>query len=397
MSWVTVGAMVCLATTALAARINTRPTSDADQAASPGNRLLIDTTPQQPAEPSSSIVITDFSRELGVIKHHPLMARQAAGGGAQPTKDAAGDNSHASSTKSSEAPTKTDSSSSSSTRTGVFASASASDQPFKNPEPFDGTRLILPEDTTDSCARFMNKLASDPVVRKCSPISLLDKVSFCTMHDPVAETLLTSTQTSTDFFQAKRSLPNLARILDTACHADVNTCDNYFGKLLSNMTADANCSQDLHKAKLNDQNAVLSAYLGLKGYRPMYAATCLIDPDKEQYCYALAVAGGGGASSNTDLFLYPMVYGTKPQLSPAPTCGWCTKSVMAIFHDASSHRSQEVSKVYEGAASAINTVCGNAFVNGSLPAAVSAATGLQPQLLSTATLTATLLLLTTIF
>lgn len=192
MSWLTMGTIACLATTTLAATINPRLTPEADQLPSPGRPLVIDITPQHPSDPSPSILITDFSRELGIVKHDALMARQA-GGGAQPTKDSAGDNSQSSSTKSADSPTKTDSSSQSATRTGVFATASASDQPFKLPQPFDGTRLILPEDTTDSCARFMNRLAADPVVRQCSPISLLDKVSLCYLLYSAAGFLLTLT------------------------------------------------------------------------------------------------------------------------------------------------------------------------------------------------------------
>lgn len=364
-SWLTMGTMLCLASSTLAARLHPMPTRRIvpDAVAAPANVPSIEQTPPMANDAPPGVSVTDFTRELGLVRHNPLVARQQ--GGAQPTKDAAGGD-DSSTTTSAPASKATKSSSQTSESAAAPTSTSSSDStPFTLPIPYDGEPPFLAATVTDPCRSFMRTLVKDPVVRKCTPFSLLDK-------------------TSTQFFNIKKRITDLVRVLDTSCKADVTTCDDYFGKLATNMTSSTICGNDL---KDNKNEEIQFAFHGLRAYRMLYSATCLIDPGSSQYCYAAAT---NNASVSSDVFLYNMAYGLQPTSNPPPSCSWCTNSVMSIFHSAAAQRSQDVSKVYEVTAGQINTVCGATFVNSSLPTAVNASPRLAPQWMTLVTLVVTL-------
>lgn len=56
------------------------------------------------------------------------------------------------------------------------------------------------------------------------------------------------------------------------------------------------------------------------------------------------------------------------------TCSACLQNTMAVLGAAAANRSQPVAGVYEGAARVVNSFCGPAWVNASLPAALSGGT-----------------------
>lgn len=369
-SWLTMGTMMCLATSTLAARLHPMPTRRIvpDAVAAPANVPSIEQTPQVANEAAPGVPVTDFTRELGLVRHNPLIARQQ--GGVQPTKDSAGGD-DSSSTTSAPASKATKSSSKTTDTAAAPTSTSSTDSgQFTLPVPYDGEPPFLAASVADTCRSFMRTLVKDPVVRKCTPFSLLDK-------------------TSAQFFNMKKRMTDLVRVLDASCKADVNTCDDYFSKLATNMTTSGICGNDL---KDNKNEEIQFAFHGMRAYRMLYSATCLIDPGSSQYCYAAAT---NNASVSSDVFLYNMAYGLQPTSNPPPSCSWCTNSVMGIFHSAAAQRSQDVSKVYEVTAGQINTVCGATFVNSSLPAAVNASLRLAPHWMTMITLLATLLILFT--
>lgn len=119
----------------------------------------------------------------------------------------------------------------------------------------------------------------------------------------------------------------------------------------------------------------------------LYAATCLQNPATQNYCFASAVTN---VTNPSDIFFYSMPLGLPLPGGSTPSCGYCTTQTMAIFHTATSDRSQKISSTYRDAARQVNTICGPGFVNdtatsgaGRLVAAPNAAATLVTALFAT--------------
>ncbi|KAK4092385.1 hypothetical protein Purlil1_3006 [Purpureocillium lilacinum] len=217
------------------------------------------------------------------------------------------------------------------------------------PSPFDNN---IPSDfkldsSDNRCPNFMSRLLSDPTFKRCYPISML-------------------VQTSRGFFDAEKKLLSIVRVLDAACKADVSTCTDFLSQAAQNLTTEANCKAEIDQR----QSLVLEAWRGLKAYEVLYKATCLQDNATSMYCFANAVTN---LTTPSDSFLYFVPFGLALPGSSTPSCNWCNKETMAIYRAASADRQQFVADKYEPAARQINAVCGPNFVNGTLPAAQSAA------------------------
>lgn len=167
-------------------------------------------------------------------------------------------------------------------------------------------------------------------------------------------------KTSRGFFEARTQLLGIVRVLDATCAANVTYCTEFFDVAARNLTSEENCKKEWDK----DDITVKQFLYGLKSYEMMYKATCLQIPDDDMYCFANAVTNLTSPSNN---YVYYLPYNYSLPGSSAPACSWCTQETMNIFHAASTDRSQPVTLVYEGAARQINTLCGMAFVNGTLP------------------------------
>lgn len=131
-------------------------------------------------------------------------------------------------------------------------------------------------------------------------------------------------------------------------------------KAARNLTETENCETEWK----NGLSTVMQAYRGLMSYEMMYTATCLQDPDSENYCFATAVTN---TSTPSDTYLYFLPYNLSMPGSSTPSCTWCNQETMGIFHAAASNRRQLIATTYEGAARQVNTMCGQSFVNSTLP------------------------------
>ncbi|GAB0132643.1 hypothetical protein EsDP_00001072 [Epichloe bromicola] len=202
-----------------------------------------------------------------------------------------------------------------------------------------------------SCPEFMTNLLSHPTFKSCYPISML-------------------IQTSTGFFNARKQLVSIVKVLDATCAADVTACTDFLSKAAQNLTSEVNCKREFEQ----NQTQVLLAYRGLRAYKVLYSATCLQDDTSNSYCYANAVTN---LSTPSDAYLYFMPYGMSLPGASRPTCSRCTQKTMSIYHSAAADRRQLVASKYEDAAQQVNTLCGPNFVNSSLPAAENGALSTQ--------------------
>ncbi|KAJ2971282.1 hypothetical protein NQ176_g7769 [Zarea fungicola] len=218
------------------------------------------------------------------------------------------------------------------------SSSDATSSPL--PSPFDDAPSSIfksPSSTTDACPTFMKTLLNDPTFKKCYPLSMM-------------------LQTSNSFFQAEKQLVSIVRVLDATCAADVNKCDQFLTQAAKNLLDASNCKKEYD----SNQGQVIAAFDGLRAYKTLYAVTCLQNPQTQNYCFASAVTN---VTNPSDIFFYSMPLGLPLPTSTTPSCGWCTSQTMAIFHAASSDRSQKISSTYKDAARQVNTICGPGFVN----------------------------------
>lgn len=93
----------------------------------------------------------------------------------------------------------------------------------------------------------------------------------------------------------------------------------------------------------------------------MYSATCLQNPESQNYCFATAVTN---TSNPSDIYFYSMPYNLSLPGSSTPSCGFCTDETMGIFHAATADSSMPIAATYPEAARQVNTICGPDFVNG---------------------------------
>ncbi len=156
----------------------------------------------------------------------------------------------------------------------------------------------------------------------------------------------------------------MVRVLDATCAADVDSCTEFMNTAANNLTAKANCEDEFN----NGLSTVVDAYNGLINYQVMYSAGCLQDRATEQYCYANAVTN---TSTSSDAYIYFLPYALALPGSSLPSCSWCNKETMDIFHAATAHRNLPISDTYADAARIFNNLCDPNFVNGTLPQALA--------------------------
>ena len=251
------------------------------------------------------------------------------------------------------------------------------------PVPFDGTSSseFKMEDGDDSCPDFIRSLLKSDSFNDCDPISMLILVSDFRLntvaYDSVHE-LTEKKQKSKGFFNAKKQITSMVRVLDAGCAADVDSCADFMSTAAQNLTAKENCQEEYD----GGLTVVTEAYNGLMNYQTVYSATCLQDPDTDQYCYASAVTN---STDSSDSYIYFLPYDLELPGSSTPSCSWCNKETMDIYHAASADRDLLISNTYEEAARLINNLCDADFVNGTLADEVeSRAMGILPSWVSMA-------------
>ncbi|TQV99608.1 C6 transcription factor [Cordyceps javanica] len=289
---------------------------------------------------AAPMTVTHFTRQLDLVKRDPnalvevrgTVVVRAGSGDAVAAEPAKGSSDSSSSDSSSASSTSSPSSSSSS------STAEATSSPL--PSPFDDSPASIfksSSSTSDACPDFMRKLLADPTFRQCYPLSMM-------------------LRTSTGFFQAEKQLVSIVRVLDATCAPDADRCADFMTQAAKNMLDAANCKKEYDA----NQGKVTDAFLGLRAYRVLRAATCLQDPAAQNYCFAGAVTN---VTNPSDIFFYAMPLGLPLPGGAAPSCGTCTAQTMAIFHAATGDRSQKIAATYRDAARQVNTICGPGFVN----------------------------------
>lgn len=227
------------------------------------------------------------------------------------------------------------------------------------PSPLDTALASSFTDSQDACASFVTNMLADSDFKRCYPLSMLLQVNKIITSGGI-RVANASTQGSKSFFEASKSLVTIVQTLDAACEADVDFCTDYLSDVAASLISDENCRSEYER-----RNSVIDqAYKGLSAYQPLYAATCLQDPDTSQYCYATAVTN---LTTAANVYLYFLPLNMSYPGSAAPTCNWCLEETMAIFQSTSANRSKHIANTYESAAVQMNTVCGPEFVNDTLP------------------------------
>jgi len=236
------------------------------------------------------------------------------------------------------------------------ASPTSIDPDSPLPTPFDGTLAseFRTDDGDNSCPDYISRLLSSPTFNDCFPLSML-------------------VTKSDSFFEARRQLTSMVRVLDASCGADVDSCGDFMNTAARNLTAKENCREEYNQGV----TVVTDAYYGLINYEVMYAATCLEDPDTDQYCYAGALTNH---TNTSDRYIYSLPYNLSLPASSNPTCSWCNQETLNIFHAAAADRSLPISETYEEAARIFNNLCDPDWVNGTLPEAALAGHAALPPL-----------------
>ncbi|RHZ43446.1 uncharacterized protein CDV56_101262 [Aspergillus thermomutatus] len=191
--------------------------------------------------------------------------------------------------------------------------------------------------TAESCPKFFNAFLSNSTVTSCYPISLL-------LHD------------STSFFHTLTSATATSHVLDLSCAASVDTCTSIFNRLATNLLKDDACGKDY---KLGNP-LVTDAYTGFITYEPVYRASCLKNPDTNDYCFVDAATN---ASSPQNIDTYSLPAGSSIVAEPWPTCNECLQASMDIFSHWAQVDGQPLDTSYLPSALALNRHCGDNFAN----------------------------------
>ncbi|EGX94114.1 C6 transcription factor, putative [Cordyceps militaris CM01] len=323
------GIMTVLVAGAAAATQQWRPPAPASTPTIPSwTNPEVDQPPSNHVRVPAPMTLTHFTRQLDLVRRDPDAVIEIRGTAVAASSDSASSSSASSAS----------SASSSATPTSSSPSSSSTSSPL--PLPFDDAPTSIfksSSSTTGACPNFMKKLLDDATFKKCYPLSMM-------------------LRTSTSFFQASKSLVSIVRVLDATCAADVAQCDTFLTQAAKKMLDASNCKTEYDA----DQGQVTEAFNGLRAYKVLYAATCLQNPATQNYCFASAVTN---VTNPSDIFFYSMPLGLPLPGGSTPSCGPCTTQTMAIFHAATSDRSQKISSTYRDAARQVNTICGPGFVN----------------------------------
>lgn len=140
-----------------------------DSASIPSLTLAADDRLQTADPADFDIQITDFTREVGLVKREPRPEKEDSGGtesSKEPSSTSLGKHTGKSATKTAE-----------SSKSEKPAESTSTPSPL--PSPFDGIPFsdFKTNGEDDSCPNFMRDLLSDPTFKKCYPVSMMLQVS----------------------------------------------------------------------------------------------------------------------------------------------------------------------------------------------------------------------------
>ncbi|KAM5432905.1 hypothetical protein McanMca71_005560 [Microsporum canis] len=216
------------------------------------------------------------------------------------------------------------------------------------PTAFDTNRS---DNTTASCATFFDNFLSNSTFNECVPVSVL----------------LT---TSNSFFQNTKSFALITRTLDAACDVSADRCTSllsYYADMIGRNDA---CGEDLSRG----HPLVIAAKTGFQAYKAMHDATCLKNPETDNYCFAEAISD---PDMTANVYIYHLGLGNSLSAG-RPKCGKCLAATMQVFRTAARDKKQPVSEVYVSAAKQVNIACGPTFVSTSISSGTRLSSRSQP-------------------
>ncbi|KKZ62215.1 hypothetical protein EMCG_03353 [[Emmonsia] crescens] len=228
-------------------------------------------------------------------------------------------------------------------------------KPTKTGSPPEKTKSPTPTDSNDNTPHpspFDSNLGSNFTNPACESFfqSFISNSSF---QDCLAISLLL--QSSLSFFEASRSVVRLARTLDAACSVPRDSCNALMNDLASELASKDVCGEDL---KLQ-QPVAIQAHNGLRSYGTIHDATCLKNPDTDNYCFSDALTN---TTTPANSYIYYLPLGMPLPGSSRLTCNKCLQATMQSFSRAAMADNQPISRTYLPAAQQINIVCGPSFV-----------------------------------
>lgn len=203
------------------------------------------------------------------------------------------------------------------------------------PSPFD-TNLNTKNFTAEGCPAFFEGFLNDDAFNDCVPMSLFIR-------------------TSSSFSGIARSFARMTRLLEIACATPKERCSRIMSDLAEKILEDDACGVDYDRGN----PLVKMARDGFLSYPYVRDATCLMNPDTDNYCYADA-----STNSTSTAGVYPFYIGVGLTYPPGvrPICNRCLQAVMQIYADAAKNKEQPVSGIYNDAAEKINIGCGPSFI-----------------------------------
>ena len=201
------------------------------------------------------------------------------------------------------------------------------------PTPYDTLSYNFANKT--SCLNFYKNWRTNRTITNCHAISLL-------------------LENSNSFFHTLSSATSTSHVLDTSCAQNITTCSAIMKSLASDLLKPTNCGEDYD----NGNSVVKGTYADLVAYEPMYRATCLTNPDTENYCFVDAVSN---STSPDDYDVYFVPLGNALGETSKPSCGRCLRASMDVFADWASVDGQPLDGSYLPSARVVNGHCGEGF------------------------------------
>lgn len=222
------------------------------------------------------------------------------------------------------------------------------------PTPFDTISYNFANET---CTTFFTNFLANSTITDCHAISLL-------------------LENSNSFFHTLSSAAATSRVLDVTCSQSVTKCASIMTNLASEMIKTENCGDDYSTGN----SVVQGTYQDLMAYEPVYRASCLTNPDTNDYCFVDAVQNTTAAN---DYNVYFIPVGTPLTKSGNLTCNECLQASMDIFAQWAKVNNQALDTTYVPSAKVVNKYCGANFANTNITVGsdkVTAGAGLSVQL-----------------
>lgn len=218
----------------------------------------------------------------------------------------------------------------------------------KTPKRRDGTNLPKAfdggtEQLSGGCATFFrDALINNSTFQDCVPMSAL-------------------ILTSNSFFHDESSAISTSHVLDAACSSSAqHYCSDAMSYLLQQLLQKDHCAEEYKSSN----PSIIDAYASLSSYDLMRDATCLRNPDSNDYCYVdLSI---GTASNNSllipDLYYVPLGR-PLPASSKLPCHSKCLTATLNIFASAAKKGKGKlpIDNTYGSASQQANSDCGPDF------------------------------------